>query len=452
MEPINYMLDVATPMQMALGGYETALGQAQTRQQMGIANAQEARAAEAFAQEKRAMEEQRAAAAAERQAAIEARQRGDAAMMRLIELGRNATSKDYLIAINGNPAYKESLSMVFDTFSEERKAGEIKSGLQLWAAVKSNPEVAASLIAERKRAAEAAGDQETFDTMRAFELQLAGPGGSDLLAATLGSSLAGIMGADDFKKSAEAIGVGSGEDTEAVQTLIQRAKLAGLVPGTPEYNQFMISGGKPPEGMAIRTTPEGGIEFIQGAGAATPFREQESKDIVFAARAEGGLAALDPVADQLANLGPRLLEYVPLGQGRQFQDPLFQIANNAGLEFLAAILRKDSGAAITAQEIEIYGQVYLPQPGDSPQALAQKKEARSRALRALQAPMRPEATEAVSGAVGGETPAPVPATPPAAFINNPTVQRLVQENASVGVTAESIWNAMTAEERAAYGG
>ena len=212
MEPINYMLDVANPMQMALGGYQSALGQAQTRQQMGLANTQEARAAETFALEKRAMEEQRAAAAAERQAAIEARQRGDAAMMRLIDLGPNATSKDYLIAINENPAYKESLSMVFDTFSEERKAGEIQSGLQLWAAVKSNPEVAASLIAERKRAAEAAGDQETFDTMRAFELQLAGPGGSDLLTATLGSSLAGLMGADDFKKAAEAIGVGSGED------------------------------------------------------------------------------------------------------------------------------------------------------------------------------------------------------------------------------------------------
>lgn len=452
MEPINYMLDVANPMQMALGGYQSALGQAQTRQQMGLANTQEARAAEAFALEKRAMEEQRAAAAAERQAAMEARQRGDAAMMRLIELGPNATSKDYLIAINENPAYKESLSTVFDTFSEERKAGEIQSGLQLWAAVKSNPDVAASLIAERKRAAEAAGDQETLDTMKVFEAQLAAPGGSDLLTATLGSSLAGLMGADDFKKAAEAIGVGSGEDTEAVQTLIQRAKLAGLVPGTPEYNQFMISGGRTPDGMAIRTTPEGGIEFIQGAGAATPFREQESKDIVFAARAEGALAALDPVADQLANVAPRLLEYVPLGQGRKFQDPLFQVANNAGLEFLAAILRKDTGAAITAQEIEIYGQTYLPQPGDSPEALAQKKEARSRALRALQAPMRPEATEAVSGAVGGETPAPAPTTLPAAFINNPTVQRLVQENASVGVTAESIWNAMTAEERAAYGG
>lgn len=216
MEPINYMLDVANPMQMALGGYQSALGQAQTRQQMGLANTQEARAAEAFALEKRAMEEQRAAAAAEREAAIQARQRGDAAMSRLIELGAKATAKDYLIAINENPAYKESLTMVFDTFGDERKAGEIQSGLQLWAAVKSNPAVAASLIAERKRAAEEAGDMGTADTMKALEIQLNGPGGSDLLTATLGSSLAGLMGADAFKAAAEAIGVGSGEDNKEI--------------------------------------------------------------------------------------------------------------------------------------------------------------------------------------------------------------------------------------------
>jgi hypothetical protein len=242
-----------------------------------------------------------------------------------------------------------------------------------------------------------------------------------------------------------------GDATESFRTLELRAEAAGLVKGTPEYNQFMVAGGKAPEGMAIRTTPEGGVEFVQGAGAATQFREQESKDIIYAARAEGALSALDPVADQLANLGPRLLEYVPLGQGRQFQDPMFQIANNAGLEFLAAILRKDTGAAITAQEIEIYGQTYLPQPGDSREALAQKKEARSRALRALQAPMRPEAAAAVSGAIDEEEPAAASAAPPPSFITNPTVQRLVQENAGVGITAESIWNAMTAEERAKYG-
>lgn len=274
MEPINYMLDVANPLQMALGGYETALGQAQTRQQMGLANTQEARAAETFELEKRALEEQRAAAAAERQAAMEARQRGDAAMMRLIELGPNATSKDYLIAINENPAYKESLSTVFDTFSEERKAGEIQSGLQLWAAVKSNPAVAASLIAERKRAAEAAGDQETLDTMKVFEAQLAAPGGSDLLTATLGSSLAGLMGADDFKKAAEAIGVGSGEPTGTFKTLQERAAAAGLTPGTPEYQQFMLRGGEADKGPLVQNIVGAGeTEFAKKAGAeaATQF-------------------------------------------------------------------------------------------------------------------------------------------------------------------------------------
>ena len=56
-----------------------------------------------------------------------------------------------------------------------------------------------------------------------------------------------------------------------------------------------------------------------------------------------------------------------------------------------AILRKDTGAAITKEETEEYGSVYLPRPGDSPDVLAQKKVSRTRALEALKAGMTPQA-------------------------------------------------------------
>lgn len=449
-QPLDYTLNVLSPMQRFTEGLKfgedlltARLARDETQQLMDMRAAQEARAV--------AAEQERRAA----RARAEKMQADLGGLVALAEGGNLTTD-----AINQfRLTYAQTLddvTNVFTSMEEERKKPLKDFGVKsVTLALTGNAAAAEALYQERIDAAKNAGTPEAMQEAQALEAELATLKANPINFATAQATLlrhANYINDEQLKGLLDlANQVQGAETTEAVRTLQQRAKLSGLVPGTPEYNQFMISGGKPPEGMAVRTTPEGGIEFIQGAGAATPFREQESKDIVFAARAEGALAALDPVADQLANLGPRLLEYVPLGQGRQFQDPLFQIANNAGLEFLAAILRKDTGAAITAQEIEIYGQVYLPQPGDSPQALAQKKEARSRALRALQAPMRPEATEAVSGAVGGETPAPVPATPPAAFINNPTVQRLVQENASVGVTAESIWNAMTAEERAAYG-
>ena len=60
-----------------------------------------------------------------------------------------------------------------------------------------------------------------------------------------------------------------------------------------------------------------------------------------------------------------------------------QQAEQSGRELLASILRKDTGAAITNQEMEIYGKMYLPQPGDSEEVLNQKAEARTRALASI---------------------------------------------------------------------
>lgn len=149
----------------------------------------------------------------------------------------------------------------------------------------------------------------------------------------------------------------------------------------------------PPSGLAIETGPDGQMRVVQGAGAGSaagkPFTEGQSKDNVYATRAEGALAALDPVADALTSRGDRAAEYVPMGLARGTQSDTFQLAQQAGDEFLQAILRKDTGAAITGQEQELYGKTYLPQPGDSDAVMQQKKQARRRALEALKSGMSP---------------------------------------------------------------
>lgn len=48
-------------------------------------------------------------------------------------------------------------------------------------------------------------------------------------------------------------------------------------------------------------------------------------------------------------------------------------------EWLAALLRKDTGAAVTPQEFEFYGSMYFPVPGDTPQQVEMKRGARKRA-------------------------------------------------------------------------
>ena len=170
---------------------------------------------------------------------------------------------------------------------------------------------------------------------------------------------------------------------------------------TPEEAaQFGAAGGQfgpdgrfypinPPSGMTVETMPGGGVRMVQGAGVgATPtFTEGQGRDNVYSTRARGALERLEPVADALMSRGEIVAGMVPLGLARGAQTPEFQQAEAAGTEFLQAILRKDTGAAITTQEREEYGRVYLPQPGDSPEVLAARREARARALAAMESGM-----------------------------------------------------------------
>lgn len=95
-------------------------------------------------------------------------------------------------------------------------------------------------------------------------------------------------------------------------------------------------------------------------------------------------------AEALTGYGDRLLDNDPTGFARgRWQSEDYQVARTAGDEFLQAILRKDTGAAITAQEQELYGKTYLDQPGDSLAVREYKRAARERAVAAIEAGMSP---------------------------------------------------------------
>ncbi len=142
-----------------------------------------------------------------------------------------------------------------------------------------------------------------------------------------------------------------------------------------------VGGVKAPSGMSITTNPDGTVSVTQGPTGGK-MTEQNSKDMVYAKRAAGALPIIDKMGDALTSAGEAVGGSVP-AVGNYLKSPEYQQAEQAGKEFLQAILRKDTGAAITAQEVNEYGTVYLPRPGDSQQVLAQKKESRRRALEAL---------------------------------------------------------------------
>lgn len=176
--------------------------------------------------------------------------------------------------------------------------------------------------------------------------------------------------------------------------------------GPDQSNRFKVVGSQlvdlQAEGgpKAVMTAP-GQEEVIYGsdgkpimvrgpAGTSAKFTETQSKDVGFATRAEAALQTLDGpkgVANAYADRTGRVLDQTPLGIGRELQSQDYQVAQNAGTNFLLAILRKDTGAAVTPSEEEMYGKTFLPQPGDQPAILKQKKKARLLALNALKAGM-----------------------------------------------------------------
>lgn len=143
-------------------------------------------------------------------------------------------------------------------------------------------------------------------------------------------------------------------------------------------------------GMSLQVDPAtGAVTFQQGANVK-PLTEAQSKDTVYATRAEGALELIDRHGDALLSLRENVGGSVPV-VGNYMKSKEYQQAEQSGLEFLQAILRKDTGAAITASETESYGRTYLPQPGDSKEVLTQKQASRRRALAALKAGMPPQA-------------------------------------------------------------
>ena len=209
---------------------------------------------------------------------------------------------------------------------------------------------------------------------------------------------------------------------DAINLRMKQLELAGMENPQPEFRRatpeeaaaYGAQGGQfgpdgrfyavdVPQGMTIESDGAGGFRMVQGAGAgaAKPFTEGQSKDVVYATRAQGALQVLEPVAETLTSLPSRMAESDPTGiiRGR-VQSPEYQVARNAGDEFLQAILRKDTGAAITASEQALYGTTYLPQPGDGPEVLEAKRVARQRAVEAINAGMSPAQMIAAEKALG----------------------------------------------------
>jgi hypothetical protein len=131
-------------------------------------------------------------------------------------------------------------------------------------------------------------------------------------------------------------------------------------------------------GAAFKTTPD----TVVNTGEGMKLTEGQSKDIGYYARGRLADKNLEQQEKSLLSLQDSAASSVPM-IGNYLVDPKYQEAKRNAAEFLAVILRKDTGAAITNEEFRLYGPMYLPMPGDNAQTVAAKRVARKQALDAI---------------------------------------------------------------------
>lgn len=237
-------------------------------------------------------------------------------------------------------------------------------------AFRDNPNMASVLLKGSSRALKASNDAALFD-LEKQKLE------ADIALAMSGAqkNLAGPTPTDDQRELAQ---------------INEERKAKGTAELSMEEYQ---AAKKANTGFSVTTNPDGTVSVVQGA---KPLTEGQSKDMVYVTRASGALPTVDALGEKLTSLTEKVGGDVPL-IGNYLKSEDYQKAEQAGREFLAAILRKDTGAAVTPSELETYGSTYLPQPGDKPAVLEQKRLSRQRAVKAIEMGLPPQAILQLEG-------------------------------------------------------
>jgi hypothetical protein len=173
-------------------------------------------------------------------------------------------------------------------------------------------------------------------------------------------------------------------------TLVRTDELSGkadLAYGdTTKQGTLAGPDGKPitiPEGLdaAGRKTFINEIAKINADAAGGKKTGEQATAEIYANKMELSNKTLDTLATQGTSLTGKIASGLPLGN--YIQSPEYQKYKQASSNFITALLRKESGAAIGKEEFDRYDKEYMPQPGDSKEVIAQKTEARRVAIESM---------------------------------------------------------------------
>jgi hypothetical protein len=122
------------------------------------------------------------------------------------------------------------------------------------------------------------------------------------------------------------------------------------------------------------------IAELSGVGSkAKPMTSTQAQASGYAARIQEANRIIDQYEPLAVSLGASIKRKLP----NFMKGEAAQVIDQAERNFVNAVLRRESGAAISASEFENARKQYLPQPGDSPAVLENKRRNRELVLQAL---------------------------------------------------------------------
>lgn len=176
---------------------------------------------------------------------------------------------------------------------------------------------------------------------------------------------------------------------DSVQKIIWGAKQLGLEPGSQAYTDYITSQMSRSKGMSFRMRPDGTVEFTEG-GDLGSLTEGQGKGLMFSQRMGASQRIINTVENEGTSIFNAIVSNVPLA-GNLLTSPEYKLYEQAKRDFINAQLRFESGAAIGAAEFENADKQYFPQPGDTPEVIAQKRANRELAIQTMSAVSGPDA-------------------------------------------------------------
>lgn len=156
------------------------------------------------------------------------------------------------------------------------------------------------------------------------------------------------------------------------------------------------------------------VTMAQADAAAGKLTEVQSNALSFGQRMEHATQTLNKTENAGTGFIDKATGAVPFNLGNYVRTPEYQQYSQAKSQFITALLRKESGAAINSAEYERYDREFFPQPGDPANVVKQKRDARTVAIDAMKKAAGPAyvSPPAASPTTGSTEPPP----PPAGFV------------------------------------